>query len=68
MRQGASITSVLVNPQIQVVRLEDNIVIDKYESDLKLLVETIEDKYPGIDKWFDKKLCRDYGKRNDSPI
>jgi predicted transcriptional regulator len=45
-----------VNSEIKIAKLAEKITNEKYGNDLKRLVEIVDDKYPGIDKWFEKKV------------
>jgi predicted transcriptional regulator/N-acetylglutamate synthase-like GNAT family acetyltransferase len=45
-----------INSEIKIVKMVDEITNEKYKYDLKRLIEIVDDKYPGIDKWFEKKV------------
>lgn len=50
--------SVNINSEIKIVRLGEGetIINEKYQSDLKTLVEMLDDNYPGIDIWYNNKV------------
>lgn len=45
-----------INSNIRIVKMSEKITNEKYKYDLKKLIEIVDDKYPGIDKWFEKKV------------
>jgi predicted transcriptional regulator/N-acetylglutamate synthase-like GNAT family acetyltransferase len=45
-----------INSEIKIAKLTEKITNEMYRHDLKRLVEIVDDKYPGIDIWFKKKV------------
>jgi predicted transcriptional regulator/N-acetylglutamate synthase-like GNAT family acetyltransferase len=45
-----------INSEIKIATLAEEITNGMYQHDLKRLVEIVDDKYPGIDIWFKKKV------------
>jgi len=45
-----------INSEIKIARLTEKITNEMYQKDLKNLVEIVDEKYPGIDIWFKKKV------------
>lgn len=45
-----------INSEIKIAKLAEKITNEMYQHDLKRLVEIVDDKYPGIDIWFKKKV------------
>jgi len=45
-----------INSEIKIAKLTEKITNEKYQPDLKRLVEMVDEKYPGIDIWFKKKV------------
>lgn len=50
--------SININSEVRIVRLGEGetLINEMYQDDLKQLIEMIDDKYPGIDIWFKKKV------------
>lgn len=45
-----------INSEIKIAKLTEKITNEMYQHDLKRLVEIVDEKYPGIDIWFKKKV------------
>jgi len=58
MWRDTMFNSVNINSEIKIVRMGggERLINEKYKDDLKHLIEIIDDKYPGIDSWFKKKV------------
>jgi predicted transcriptional regulator/N-acetylglutamate synthase-like GNAT family acetyltransferase len=56
MQKAFDFESANINSRIRIVKLKDSLTVEKYQVDLKHQVQEAEDFYPGIEKWYDKKV------------